>query len=418
MLKNYLMTAFKVYSRRKLFTAINMLCIVLTLSVLLVVVALLQTTFYPTGVEGKSERFVQIQSMLAISKSKDMDNTRNSPLGYKTIERYLRPMKSVEKVAAVTAISDVAVYQERGVTTLSMRHADAPYWEILDFTVLAGRTPGREDVEQGRFVVVINRSSAKKLFPDLALSAVPGQPLNIGGQQFSVIGVVQDALHLNAFSDMWAPVTTLPNTSYKNQLWGTFTALLLAKKAQDIPAIQAEVQQIAKHIVLDDPKQTPTIYLWADNKLDFFARLVSGNDQQADSGAGSLLTGIVCMMLLFMLLPALNLINLNTGRILERSSEIGVRKAFGASSRQLVGQFVMENILLCTTGGILGLLVAKGVLVWLGTSGIIPYLQVELTLPVYGYGLLITVIFGLLSGVIPAWKMSRLDPVFALKGKP
>ena len=50
--------------------------------------------------------------------------------------------------------------------------------------------------------------------------------------------------------------------------------------------------------------------------------------------------------LLFMLLPALHLINLNVSRIMERASEIGVRKTFGASSRSLVGQFVVENVLL------------------------------------------------------------------------
>ncbi len=50
--------------------------------------------------------------------------------------------------------------------------------------------------------------------------------------------------------------------------------------------------------------------------------------------------------LLFMLLPTVNLVNLNVSRIMERASEIGVRKAFGASSRTLVGQFVVENLVL------------------------------------------------------------------------
>jgi putative ABC transport system permease protein len=94
----------------------------------------------------------------------------------------------------------------------------------------------------------------------------------------------------------------------------------------------------------------------------------------------------------------------------------GVRKAFGASSRKLVIQFVVENILLCLVGGVLGLALAKGVLLWLEGSGLIPYLKVNIDLAVFGYGLIITVLFGVVSGVIPAWKMSRLDPVYALKG--
>jgi putative ABC transport system permease protein len=112
----------------------------------------------------------------------------------------------------------------------------------------------------------------------------------------------------------------------------------------------------------------------------------------------------------------LNLINLNSGRIMERAAEIGVRKAFGATGSQLVGQFIMENILLCIFGGAVGIALAKLILVWLSSSGIVPYMQVDLNFAVLCYGLLISVVFGLLSGVIPAWKMSRLDPVLALKG--
>ena len=63
-------------------------------------------------------------------------------------------------------------------------------------------------------------------------------------------------------------------------------------------------------------------------------------------------------MLLFMLLPTLNLVNINLSRILERSSEIGVRKAFGASSRTLVGQFVVENLVLTLIGAAVGLVLS------------------------------------------------------------
>ena len=59
-----------------------------------------------------------------------------------------------------------------------------------------------------------------------------------------------------------------------------------------------------------------------------------------------------------MLLPTLNLVNINISRIMERASEIGVRKAFGASSRTLVGQFVVENIILTLVGGAFGLVLS------------------------------------------------------------
>jgi putative ABC transport system permease protein len=104
------------------------------------------------------------------------------------------------------------------------------------------------------------------------------------------------------------------------------------------------------------------------------------------------------------------------GRIMERSAEIGVRKAFGATSLQLAGQLVVENVLLCFAGGIVGLACAQGVLWWLEASSLIPFLEVHINLKVFGWGMLVAFVFGLLSGAIPAWKMSRLDPVHALKG--
>ncbi len=411
MFKNYLITAYKVYLRRKLFTAINLLCITLTLMVLLVVTALLQNAFFPSGVEGKSDRFLQITTLVALGDGGN--SVSSSPLGYRVIEKYLKPMKSVQMVAAVTSPRTVSVYQDDRVTELQLRRAEAEYWKILDFNVLDGRVPSIEDVAQGRFVAVVNVSSAEKLFPG---AQAVGQSLNVGGQNFEIIGMVEDEMQLNAYSDIWVPISTDPSTEYRSQMFGDFFALLLARSAADLPQIQDEVAEIARHIQFDDPDEWTQAFMWADSKLDFFARGLFGNEQVPDSGAGMLLVVIAVMMTLFMLLPALNLVNLNTGRILERSSEIGVRKAFGASSSTLVIQFIVENVVLCLFGGLLGLIAAKGTLVWLEHSGLIPYLRVEINLAVFACGLVITLIFGLLSGVIPAWKMSRLHPVQALKG--
>jgi putative ABC transport system permease protein len=412
MFKNYLLMASKVFMRRKLFTLINLVCIVLTLVVLLVITALLNTAFFPDGVEGKSDRFLQV-SIIRAEGGSNGRSTRTSPLGYKIVDKYLRPIPSLEAVAAVSQATTVSVYQNGRSTALQMRRADADYWKILDFKVLAGRLPTADDVAQGRLVAVINASTASKLFAE---SSPLGQSVRVGDQQFAVIGVVEDVIHFNAFADIWAPVTTFPSSDYKQQYFGEFTGLLLAKSAADLPALRLEVERIAKTVTFDDPKRWHSARFWADSKLDLFARLLLDNVNHPDSGAGTLIALLSAIMLLFMMLPALNLVNLNTGRIMERSAEIGVRKAFGATNGQLVGQLIVENVLLCLVGGLLSLLVTAGVLVWLEGSGLIPYLKVSLNWAVFAVGLLITIIFGVLSGVLPALKMARLDPVVALKG--
>ena len=413
MLRNYLMAAWMVYKRRPMFTAINLLCITLTLGVLLVVAAILQNAFFPRGVEGKSPRFVQVFTM--VSESADGNGQRRGPLGYRIVDRYLKPIqgRQAEWVSASSSPRTASVYLADRVVEVMMRRVDGEYWKILDFHVLDGRLPSIEDVERGRFLAVVNQSTARKLFG--AARAV-GRTLDVGGQAFQVVGVVEDAIHVNAFADLWLPITTDPSSDFRSQMWGSYTVMLMARDEAGIPAIQAEVARQARSVVFDDPKAWKTATFWADGKLDLFARELLGTQKQADSGKWLLLSVIGAAMLLFMLLPALNLVNLNTGRILERSGEIGVRKAFGATSRQLVWQFVVENILLCIAGGLLGLAFAAGALVWLEHTGFIPYLKIQLDLAVFGWGLLLAVVFGLLSGVVPAWKMSRLHPVQALKG--
>lgn len=412
MLKNYLLMAWNVARRRKLFTVINLACIVITLVVLMVVTALLQEAFYPTGVEHRSNRFLEVY-MIQATNTKGTSSS-SSPLGYKVIDKYLKTLPGPEAVSAFSAVQAASVFKDGSIIEVQTRHVDAEYWRILDFKVLAGRVHDAEDIAQGRMVAVLAKPMALKLFGD---AAPLGRKLESGGQTFTVIGVVEPVLSLNAYADMWVPVTTYPSTEYRHQMTGTFQALLLARSADDLPALRQRVAQVAKGISFNEQngRQYDLVYLWADSKLDIVARTLTGS-KELNSGSAKVVAVIAGVMVLFMLLPALNLVNLNMGRILERSTEIGVRKAFGANNGQLVLQLVLENVALCLAGGLLALMGAQLVLLWLEAFGPLPYLKVSMNLAVFGWGLLLTIVFGVLSGVIPALKMARLDPVHALKG--
>jgi putative ABC transport system permease protein len=118
-----------------------------------------------------------------------------------------------------------------------------------------------------------------------------------------------------------------------------------------------------------------------------------------------------------MLLPTLNLVNINITRIMERSSEIGVRKAFGASSKTLVYQFIVENIILTLLGGLIGLILSFIAIKLINSENFISNLELSINFTVLGIGLLVCLIFGLISGVYPAWRMSKLNVVTALKAQ-
>ena len=140
-------------------------------------------------------------------------------------------------------------------------------------------------------------------------------------------------------------------------------------------------------------------------------------DDQADRSHPERLVFVLAVVtFLFLLLPTVNLVNLNVSRIIERASEIGVRKAFGASSGVLVAQFVVENLLLTAVGAAAGFALAGLVLRVVSMSGVVPHASLALNYRVFAYGLAATALSGLLSGAYPAWRMSRLHPVQALKG--
>ena len=163
-------------------------------------------------------------------------------------------------------------------------------------------------------------------------------------------------------------------------------------------------------------KQTDRLNTYADTYLEFFARgmeLSNGNS----SGLGYFLLIVFIVFLLFLLMPTLNLVNINISRIMERSSEIGVRKAFGASSRTLVVQFIIENLILTFIGGAIGIVLSFFIIRTLNGNGLIFNIHLAINFNVLFYSLAACVFFGLLSGVYPAWRMSRLHVVTALKGQ-
>jgi putative ABC transport system permease protein len=92
-----------------------------------------------------------------------------------------------------------------------------------------------------------------------------------------------------------------------------------------------------------------------------------------------------------------------------------VRKAFGASSRALIGQFMTENVLVTIVGGVFSVIVAQIVLMLINRSGVIPYGDFHVNWRIFVYGLVLAILFGFITSVYPAWRMSRLHPAEALR---
>lgn len=411
MLRSYIKVAFKVFLRRKFFTAISLFGISFTLLVLMVATAMLDYAFAPFPPEVHQDRTVGVFH----AEMSGPDSRWTEFAGYRLLDRYARDLPGAERLSIFSSTRTVYSYPNGQKIKSSLKGTDADFWKILEFRFLEGGPYGEPDVAEARFVAVIDETTRQKFFG--GASAV-GRTIEADGQRFQVMGVVPDVpiLRQIPFADIWVPYTTAKSDDYRRQMMGGFLAIVLARSRDAIPAIQAEFRSRLKRWESPDPKEYDKMIAPLETPFETVARLIFGRRDEEVSHPERLWAALVLLAALFMLLPVINLVNLNVSRILERASEIGVRKAFGASSHTLVGQFVVENVLLTLAGGALGLVLSVFVLDGLTASGLIQYAHFRLNFRIFAYGLALALLFGVVSGVYPAWRMSRLNPVEALRG--
>jgi len=412
MLKHYLTLAVKVLLRRKFFTFISLFGISFTLLVLMVVTALFDHTFGPGETEPRQGRTLYVSRAVMYGPH----STWSSDAGFKLLDKYARGLPGVERLSIFASDRTAYSYVNGQKIGSALKRTDDEFWRILDFTFLEGNPYGTQDVAEARFVAVINATTRRRFFEG---APALGRPIEVDGQRFRVVGVVEDVSELRTapYAEIWVPYTTAKSDAYKGEIMGGFNALALAKDAGAMGQIHEEFNSRLQRVELPDPKNYKTVVAPFETKLEAFARWLPISDRkEPEPQLWRLVALMAGLALLFVLIPTVNLVNINISRIMERASEIGVRKAFGAPARTLIGQFLVENILLTILGGLLGFVLSYFVLRALERSGVFAYAHFSLNLRVFAAGMALAVLFGLISGVYPAWRMSRLSPVDALKG--
>jgi putative ABC transport system permease protein len=154
--------------------------------------------------------------------------------------------------------------------------------------------------------------------------------------------------------------------------------------------------------------------VWVDTQFEDASREIFGPEEAYTE---RFIAVLVLAAFAFMALPALNLVTLSMSRTLERAAEIGVRRAFGASRGALVTQLLLETLVLTAFGAVIAVVLAQGTLMVLASAGWVPGSTITIGPRTLAITALITVVFALLSGALPAWRMARLDPVVALSGR-
>jgi ABC-type antimicrobial peptide transport system permease subunit len=121
---------------------------------------------------------------------------------------------------------------------------------------------------------------------------------------------------------------------------------------------------------------------------------------------------LLCVALISLVVGGVGIMNIMLVSVTERTREIGLRMAVGARARDILRQFLIEAILLCVAGGVLGILLGRGAS-W--TVAKVLRWPTEVSLPAAVAAVAVSASVGILFGFYPAWKASRLDPIEALR---
>ncbi|WP_432564147.1 ABC transporter permease [Kineococcus sp. SYSU DK003] len=269
--------------------------------------------------------------------------------------------------------------------------ASAQLLDTLEGTVSTGRMFDAGHDRRGDRVAVLGARAAERL----GVARVDTQPaIFVDGLAYSVVGVVDGVQARGELLDAVVIPTGAARSDFRLVSPGEVQARIVVDSGAQVGA------QTALALVPDAPE---TLEVRAPPGRSALARSV-----QADVNVVFLvLSGVV------LLAGAVGIASVTTLSVLERTGEIGLRRALGATPRQIAGQFMTESVVVGLLGGLLG--AALGVLVLLLVCLVQGWAPVLNPL-VAGGGVLLGGAVGLLAGGFPAWRASRIEPVVALRG--
>lgn len=408
MIRNYIKITWKVLGRNKFFSFVSLFGISFTIGILLVITTFIENVASPYYPEFNREKSLYLFQITTVKEEGDARSTNLA--SYYFIDKYLRKLKTPELISFASPHNDFTTFQNGKKQSIALSYTDANFWNVNNFQFIEGKPYQEDQIKKNEQVAVITEATRDIYFGEG--NSAFGKTISANSTTYKIIGVVKNVAitQLITYADIYVPYSSDVNSIEDQSFLGNYFVTLLAKNKSDFDNIKNEFGQLVESIEL--PPGYKMLVAKPYSYLENMSRFLN----PAGEPLLNLLLGIIGGgMFLFILLPALNLINLNSSRIRERSAEIGVRKAFGATSSNLAIQFIIENIILTLIGGAIGFLLAVLLINIIESSGIVPYADLGINMVVFTLGILFCLLFGIFSGVLPALKMANLNVVDALR---